>query len=184
MHPVLFFISFDFILPQRQQFAYKVMRSHPMAEHQKEVRERKRERQNVRTCCMHGSTHRLPHSVPRFQPNERLKSHIDGAEREPVNSWHHHLSALAPAPFYSTQFIYLSMKSLAISFSGVMYLRAVDGCSITCCTCARKLSHFSPWLKIEFNIEWNLFISSRMERCRYIGGEICIRTHARITWAR
>lgn len=42
---------------------------------------------------------------------------------------------------------YLSIKSLAISLSGTMYLRAVDGCSITCWTCARKLSHFSPWLR-------------------------------------
>lgn len=44
---------------------------------------------------------------------------------------------------------YLSIKSLAISLSGIIYLRAVDGCSITCWTCARKLSHFSPWLQIE-----------------------------------
>lgn len=42
---------------------------------------------------------------------------------------------------------YLSIKSLAISLSGTIYLRAVDGCSITCWTCARKLSHFSPWLR-------------------------------------
>lgn len=48
---------------------------------------------------------------------------------------------------------YLSIKSLAISLSGAMYLRAVDGCSITCCTCARKLSHFSPWLH-RMKIDW------------------------------
>lgn len=55
---------------------------------------------------------------------------------------------------------YLSIKSLAISFNGPMYLRAVDGCSITCCTWARNLSHFSPCLRMTVNkfIDESIFI--------------------------